>query len=98
MGRRDVRCDKNKAMIQDKTYSEIISRYSLDELNEVKKRIDANAYPDRYELVLKEIKRRMDSIGPAKLLNEDTGHVLNKPIYNDSESKSGFYLTIKFLH
>lgn len=65
-------------MIVDKPYEEIISKYNLDELYGVKKRIDAVAHADRYELVIKEIEKRKNGIGPAEVLKEDTKSALEK--------------------
>ncbi len=56
---------ENKKMATDKPYEEIISKYNLDELLGVKNHIDATSHPDRYELLLREIKKRENGIGPV---------------------------------
>ena len=66
----------------NKPYEEIISEYTLDDLLSVKKRIDADANPDRYELVLQEIAKRENGIGPKV----DVKEVLDKS-YDDPKSK-----------
>jgi len=45
-------------MLDEITYEERISGYSLDELLGVEKRIDRNSHPKRYKLVLEEIEKR----------------------------------------
>jgi len=60
----------------EKPHEEIISGYSLGELNGVLKRIDSNAVPERYELLVKEIEKRKNGIGPEKLVEEELERAL----------------------
>ena len=51
-------------MREDKPYQDIIREYSLGELYGVRKRLDRDAHPDRYVLVLNEIEKRKASNTP----------------------------------
>jgi len=86
-------------MNADKPYEEIISRYSLGELNSVKKRIDANAFPERYELVLMEINKRKNGVGPEEVIREELKSALQtKPFEKSRRIKEypAFILTVIF--
>lgn len=52
------------------TYEERIGGYSLDELLSVEKRIDQNQFPERHELVLKEIEKRKTYGDPEAVTTE----------------------------
>lgn len=83
----------------DKPYEEIIGGYSLDELWGVKKRIDSNANPDRYELVLKEIEKRKNGIGPEEVIEEELKRSLQaKPYEKNRKIKNYpfFIITVIF--
>ncbi len=86
-----VICNKGESVLEEITYEERISKYSLDELLGVEKRIDKNSHPERYKLVLEEIEKRKVEGDPvlvdyqvesptssSDLLSEINGSVENK--------------------